>query len=87
MHPQVTLRAAQQHIADLHRAADHSRLVHTATTAINSQAVPAPRSAAAWPKRTRWSQALTQGPLAASLHASWPAPDKPRRRRWLPPRR
>ena len=32
MHPQLTLIAAQQHIADLHRAADHNRLVHTATT-------------------------------------------------------
>ena len=31
MHPQLTLIAAQQHIADLHRAADHNRLVHTAT--------------------------------------------------------
>ncbi len=38
MHPQLTLIAAQQHIADLHRAADHNRLVHTAT----SHAVPAP---------------------------------------------
>ena len=42
MHPQLTLIAAQQHIADLHRAADHNRLVHTAT----SHAVPAPRHAA-----------------------------------------
>ena len=49
MHPQHTLIAAQQHIADLHRAADHSRLVHTATTATSSQAVPAPREAAAAP--------------------------------------
>jgi hypothetical protein len=47
MHPQVTLIAAQQHIADLHRAADHNRLVHTTTTATNSHAVPAPRRAAA----------------------------------------
>ena len=30
MHPQLTLIAAQQHIADLHRAADHNRLVHPA---------------------------------------------------------
>ena len=47
MHPQLTLIAAQQHIADLHRAADHNRLVHTATTATCSHAGPAPRHAAA----------------------------------------
>ena len=47
MHPQVVLIAARQHIADLHRAADHNRLVHTATTATSSHAVPAPRHAAA----------------------------------------
>ena len=47
MHPQLTLIAALQHIADLHRAADHNRLVHTATTATSSHAVPAPRHAAA----------------------------------------
>jgi hypothetical protein len=47
MHPQLTLIAARQHIADLHRAADHDRLVHTATTATSSHAVPAPRHAAA----------------------------------------
>ena len=78
MHPQVTLIAAQQHIADLHRAADHNRLVHTATTATSSHAIPAPRhaaaapvsscagSAAAWLKRTRCSGALTRGRPAAS---------------------
>jgi hypothetical protein len=44
MHSQLTLIVAQQHIADLHRAADHNRLVHTATS---SHAVPAPRHAAA----------------------------------------
>ena len=79
MHPQLTLIAAQQHIADLHRAADHNRLVHTATTATSSHAVPAPRhappprqsrscagSAAAWLKRTRCSGALTRGRPAAS---------------------
>ena len=46
MHPQVVLIVARQHIADLHRAADHDRLVHTATS---SRAVPAPRHAAAAP--------------------------------------
>ena len=46
MHPQLTLIVAQEHIADLHRAADHNRLVHTATS---SHAVPAPRYAAAAP--------------------------------------
>jgi hypothetical protein len=49
MHPQLALIVAQQHIADLHRAADHDRLVHTATTATSSHAVPAPRHAAAAP--------------------------------------
>ena len=47
MHPQLTHIAAQQHIGDLHRAADHNRLVHTATTATSSHALPAPRHAAA----------------------------------------
>ena len=46
MHPQLTLIVAQQHIADLLRAADHDRLVHTATT---GHAVAAPRHAAAAP--------------------------------------
>jgi hypothetical protein len=49
MHPQLTLIVAQQRIADLVRAADHDRLVHTATTATSSHAVPAPRHAAAAP--------------------------------------
>ena len=49
MHPQQALIVAQQHAADLHRAADHDRLVHTATTAAGSRAVPAPRHAAAAP--------------------------------------
>ena len=44
MHPQLALIVAQQHIADLRRAADHHRLVHTATS---SHAVSAPRHAAA----------------------------------------
>jgi hypothetical protein len=47
MHPQLTLIVAQQRIADLLRAADHDRLVHTATTATSSHAVAAPRRAAA----------------------------------------
>ena len=47
MHPQLTLIVAQQHIADLHRAADHNRLVHTATS---SHAVPAPRRAIPAPR-------------------------------------
>ena len=49
MHSRLTPLAAQQHIADLHRAADHHRLVHTATTAASSHAIPAPRHAAAAP--------------------------------------
>jgi hypothetical protein len=55
MHPQLTLIAAQQHIADLHRAADRNRLVHSATTATSSHAVPAPHHAApvSFPRRLR----------------------------------
>ena len=49
MHPQLTLIVAQQHIADLRRAADHNRLVHAATTATSSQTGPAPHHAAAAP--------------------------------------
>jgi hypothetical protein len=47
MHPRLTVIVAQQHIADLRRAADHDRLVQAATTAASSHAVPAPRHAAA----------------------------------------
>ena len=43
MHPQLALIVAQQRIADLHRAANHARLVHAAT----SQAAPATSHAAA----------------------------------------
>jgi hypothetical protein len=51
MHPQLTL-IVQQHIADLHRAADHRRLVHSATS---GRAVPAPGHAAAVPVSfVRW---------------------------------
>jgi len=52
MHPQLTLIAAQQRIADLHRAGDHDRLVHTATTATSSHAVAAPRHASLVPALT-----------------------------------
>jgi hypothetical protein len=38
MHPQLTLIVAQEHIADLHRAADRRRLVRTATTATSVSA-------------------------------------------------
>jgi hypothetical protein len=62
MHPQLTLIAAEEHIADLHRAADHNRLVHsatTATTATSSHAVPAPRHAAGAPVSfLRWLRRL-----------------------------
>ena len=47
MQPQLTLIAAQQHFADLHRAAERNRLAQSATTATSSShAVPAPRHAA-----------------------------------------
>ena len=46
MHSQLHI-AAQEHIADLRRAADRYRLVRAATSASSSHAVPAPRHAAA----------------------------------------
>ncbi len=52
MHPHLPLIATQQHMADLQRAADHNRLVHTATaatTATSRHSVPAPRDAAPAP--------------------------------------
>jgi hypothetical protein len=59
MHPQLTLIAARHRIADLHRAADHDRLVHTATTATSSRSGPAPRHAAAAPVSfLRWLRRL-----------------------------
>jgi hypothetical protein len=45
MHPRLTLILAQQHLADLRRAADHNRVVHGASTT-SSHAAPAPRPAA-----------------------------------------
>ncbi len=52
--PHSTFLVAQQHIADLHRAADHDRLAHTAATATKSDAAPAPRHAAARISFLRW---------------------------------
>jgi hypothetical protein len=49
MHPELRLIAGQQHIADLHRAADRERLVHAATTAGSSQAATASHRSAATP--------------------------------------
>ena len=55
MHHQVVLIAARQHIADLHRAADHNRLMRTpsnaitATTATSRHAVRASGRAAVAP--------------------------------------
>src|SRR5205823_7542195 len=67
VHPQLTHIAAPRHIADLHRAAGRNRLVHTATTATSTRAVPrtptrrrrasvvpVPAPPVAWLKRTRW---------------------------------
>ena len=66
MHPHLPYIAAQQHIADLHRAADHDRLVHTASSATSSHAVLAPRHAAASPvtpiRRLRRRLARTHRP-------------------------
>ena len=65
MHPQLTLIAAQQHIADLHRAADHNRLVHTATTATSRHAAP-PRTP---PRRRRASLVPALAPPPPGLNA------------------
>jgi hypothetical protein len=55
MHPQLTANLAQQHIADLRRAADHDRPVQAATTASRSHAagrlVAAPVSFLRWLRR------------------------------------
>jgi hypothetical protein len=59
MHPQLTLIVAQQHIADLRRAADHNRLAHTATS---SQAVSAP------PRRRRASLVPALAPPPPGLN-------------------
>jgi hypothetical protein len=47
MHPQLTVILAQQHIADLRRAADHNRVVHATTSTTSSHAAHAPRPMAA----------------------------------------
>jgi hypothetical protein len=49
MHPRLTVILAEEHIADLHRAADHYRLVHTATTANSQPSSTAGRHVAAAP--------------------------------------
>jgi hypothetical protein len=49
MHPQTALNVAQQHIADLRRAADHDRLAQIATTARRSDAPTAGHPVAATP--------------------------------------
>jgi hypothetical protein len=49
MHPHPTLIVAQQHVADLRRAADHDRLVEAATTASRSEAPTAGGPTAAAP--------------------------------------
>ena len=49
MHPRLTIILAEQHIADLHRAAEHHRLVHTATTAKPQRPPTAGRPVAATP--------------------------------------
>jgi hypothetical protein len=46
MHPQLN-HIANQHIADLHRAAKHRRLVRVATSATSSRSVHVPRHTAA----------------------------------------
>ena len=67
MHPELTFIAAQQHIADLHRAADHDRLVRAATTATGSRAGPTARHAAAAPVSfLRWLRRLARdAPVSA----------------------
>jgi len=64
MHPQLTLLAAQRHIADLHRAGDNDRPVHnaTATAATSFHAVPCTP-----PRRRRASLVLALASVAGSL--------------------
>ena len=57
MHPQLNL-IAQQHLADLRRAADRHRLGHATTTATSGHPVPAPRHAAAPVSFLRWLRRL-----------------------------
>jgi hypothetical protein len=73
MQSQLTHILAQQHIADLHRDADHNRLVHTATS---SHAVPAPGQTAAapvpflgWLRRRRASPVPGLAPPPSGLNA------------------
>jgi hypothetical protein len=76
MHPQLLTLIAAQRIADLHRAADHDRLVHTATTATtatSSHAVRAPRHGADPARRPR-SQ-----PFGAGRDEALGAPRQPDR--------
>jgi hypothetical protein len=68
MHPQLTVIVAQQHITDLRRAADHDRLVHTATTATSSHAVPAPATPPPPPRQSR-SCAGSAAVFRSRLHA------------------
>ena len=49
MHPHHAPIVAQQHIADLRRAADHERLVQAVTTASRSDAPPPAAHAVAAP--------------------------------------
>ncbi len=64
MPPQLTLILAQQHIADLHRAADHNRLVHTATS---GHAAAAPVPFLRWLRRRRASPVPALAPRPPGL--------------------
>ena len=75
MHPELILIAARQHIADLHRAADHDRLVHTATTASSSDAAARPS-----PRRSRSSPAPPPPLSNAPGRTVWPAKSRGDRR-------
>jgi hypothetical protein len=66
MHPQLTHIAAQQHIADLHRAADYNRLVHTATS---SHAAAAPVPFLRWLPRRRASPVPAVAPRPPGINA------------------
>jgi hypothetical protein len=52
MHPRLTYTLAEQHIAELRRAANHRRLAHAAVTASSSShAAPAPVPFRRWLRR------------------------------------
>lgn len=72
MHPQLRLIAAQQHIADLQRAADHDRLVHSAASV--TTATPSAHPAPPPPRQSRSCACMEMTP-----HLDHAQPGRPER--------